>query len=161
MRFKKIFFTILAIFFLLTSNSSAKIIGKKIVFGSTVSLSGKYSSEAISIKKNHKIFIEKINQSNGIKISGKLYKFEIIYYDNESNETRANQLLKRLIQNDGVQYLISPHNLKLSDEVENLIKINKLAISPSYDAIKIYIDAFKSTDSIESRKIREYILNNK
>ena len=39
----------------------------------------------------------------GVKVGGKTYKFDIIYYDDESNSGRAAQLAERLIQQDGVQ----------------------------------------------------------
>ena len=36
----------------------------------------------------------------GVKVGGKTYKFEIIYYDDESNPKRAAQLAERLISQD-------------------------------------------------------------
>ncbi len=39
-----------------------------------------------------------INSMGGVKVGGKTYKFEIIYYDDESNPKRAAQLAERLNQ---------------------------------------------------------------
>ena len=163
MKLKKNFFIFiysLIIFLFSSINSFSKIVGNQIIFGSTISLTGKYSSEGILLKDNHKKFIDEINKNNGIKINGKIYKLDIIYFDNGSNEDRANQLLKRLIQNEGVEFLIGPQNLKLSSEVNNLISENQLAIVSSYDALPVYTDAFKKVDSVIVRKIRDYILRN-
>ena len=162
MKLKKNIF-IFTIIILLTSSIklSAKIVGNYIIFGSSISLTGKYSSEGELLKDNQKKFIENINQNEGIKISGKTYKLDIIYYDNESNDKRANQLTRRLIENEGVEFLIGPINLKLSNELQNYIYDNQLPIVSSYDALKVYINAFKTIDSVDSKKIRKYIIDNK
>jgi branched-chain amino acid transport system substrate-binding protein len=155
-----IFIDVLIILLFSSINSFAKIVGNQIIFGSTISLTGKYSSKAVSFKDNNKKFIDKINKNNGIKIGGKIYKLDIIYFDDESNEDRTNQLYKRLIQNEGVEFLIELNSLKLSTEIKNLISENQLAIVSSYDALPVYIDAFTKVDSVNVRKIREYILRN-
>ena len=162
MKLKKNIFIFIIIILLSSSNQLfAKIIGNKIIFGSSISLTGKYSSEGELLKDNQKKFIDNINQNEGIKISGKSYKLDIIYYDNESNNNRANQLIRRLIENEGVQFLIGPINLKLSNELQNLISDNQLPIVSSNDALKVYIEAFKTIDSVDSKKIRKYIIDNK
>ncbi len=158
---KNIFIFIIIILLSSPIQSFAKIVGNNIIFGSSISLTGKYSSEGELLKNNQKKFIENINKNEGIKISGKTYKLEIIYYDNESNDNRASQLTRRLIENEGVQFLIGPTNLKLSNELQTLISDNQLPIVSSYDAIKVYIDAFKTVDSVDSKKIRKYIIDNK
>ena len=161
MKYKKKIFTFIIIILLLTPvQSSAKIIGNKIIFGANISLTGKFSSEAQSLQDNYQKLIEQINQM-GIKISGKNYKLDIIYYDNESSENRANKLSKRLIQNEGILFLIGPYNFKLSNEVKYLISDNQLAIVSSYDALNVYIKAFKTVDSVDNKKIRKFIIDNK
>jgi branched-chain amino acid transport system substrate-binding protein len=162
MKLKKNIF-IFTIIILMSSSiqTFAKIVGNNIVFGFSISLTGKYSSEGELLKNNQKKFIDNINKNEGIKISGKIYKLDIIYYDNESNDNRANQLTRRLIENEGVQFLIGPINLKLSNEIQNLISDNQLPIVSSFDALEVYIDAFKTVDSVDSKKIRKYIIDNK
>ena len=162
MKLKKNIFIFIIIILLSSYNQLlAKIIGNKIIFGSSISLTGKYSSEGELLKDNQEKFIDNINQNEGIKINGKTYKLDIIYYDNESNDNRANQLIRRLIENEGVQFLIGPINLKLSNELQNLISDNQLPIVSSNDALKVYIEAFKTIDSVDSKKIRKYIIDNK
>tara|TARA_Y100001958_G_C21129629_1_gene471358 strand:+ start:88 stop:582 length:495 start_codon:yes stop_codon:yes gene_type:complete len=164
MRLKKkifIFVFSLTILLFIQTQSYSKIVGNKIILGSALSITGKYSSDTKSLIDNNNVIIKKINEKNGIKVSGRIYLLDIIYYDNKSNETRANQLLKRLIQNEGINFLIGPQNFEISDEVKNLINENQLVIVSSYDALEVYIDAFKTIDSVDSKKIREYIGYNK
>jgi len=162
MKLKKNIF-IFSIIILMSSSiqTFAKIVGNNIIFGSSISLTGKHSSEGELLKNNQKKFIENINQNEGIKISGKTYKLDIIYYDNESNDNRANQLTRRLIENEGVQFLIGPINLRLSNELQKLISDNQLPIVSSNNALKVYIEAFKTIDSVDNKKIRKYIIDNK
>ena len=162
MKFKiKFLIFILTIIVLISKStgSLAKIVGNKIIFGSTISLTGKYSSEALLFKNNYQRFIDEVNEKQGIEISGKIYSLDIIFHDNQSNESRANQLTKRLIQNEGVQFLIGPHNFQLSNEINKLIEKNQLAIVSSYDALKVYLEAFTKLDTVDSKKIRKYIIS--
>ncbi len=162
MKLKKNIFAFIIIILISSSiQSFAKIVENNIIFGSSISLTGKLSSVGEMTKKNQEKFIKNINQNGGIKVSGKTYKLDIIHYDNESNVNRANQLIRRLIENEGVQFLIGPNNLKLSNELENLITDNQLPIVSTSDALKVYIKAFKSVDSVDSKKIRKYIIDNK
>tara|TARA_B100001093_G_scaffold411549_1_gene401062 strand:- start:2541 stop:3026 length:486 start_codon:yes stop_codon:yes gene_type:complete len=159
---KKIFlFLVIAIKLIFYSNIAvSKIIGDKIIIGTTLSITGKNSSENLLYKNQFDRAIESINSLGGVNVGGKSYQFEIIYYDNESNASRANQLITRLIQNDGVQYLIILQNEKLSIPLKNLIENEQISIATSYEAISIYKKAFESVNSIESKIIKNFILNN-
>tara|TARA_B100000902_G_scaffold341402_1_gene344796 strand:- start:730 stop:1230 length:501 start_codon:yes stop_codon:yes gene_type:complete len=162
MKLKRNIFIFIIIILLSSSiQSSAKIVGNNIIFGSSISLTGKYSSQAALLMDNYKNFIDNINKNGGIKIGGKNYNLDIIHYDNMSNEEIANKLTKRLIENEGVQFLIGPINFKLSNELQNLISDNQLPIVSTYDALKVYINAFKTVDSVDNKKIRKYIIDNK
>ena len=52
-----------------------------------------------------------------VKVGGKTYKFEIIYYDDESNPKRAAQLAERLIKQDGVEYMLGPYSSGLTKAI--------------------------------------------
>ena len=52
-----------------------------------------------------------------VKVGGKTYKFEIIYYDDESNPKRAAQLAERLISQDGVEYMLGPYSSGLTKAI--------------------------------------------
>ena len=144
-----------------SGNALSKIVGDKIILGTTFSITGKNSSETSFYKNQIDRAIKSINSLGGVNVGGKSYQLEIIYYDNESNANRANQLINRLINHEGLQYLIVLQNFKLSNQTKKLIENNQISIAKSYEAIKIYKEAFESVNSVESIKIKKFILNNR
>ena len=159
---KKIFlYSIVLIKTIFYINSvNAKVVSNKIFIGTTFSLSGKYEAESVLLKNNYIREIEQINKTGGIKIGSKIYKIDIIFYDNFSNSGRNNILLKRLILNDGVEFLIGTNNFELSDEVVSLLEKNQISIVTSNEAISVYKNMFEKINTIDSKKIRSHLLNN-
>jgi branched-chain amino acid transport system substrate-binding protein len=80
-----------------------------LVLGSAISITGKYSQEGKNAKDGYDFAIQKINDAGGVKVAGKTYKLEIKYYDDESTPARTAQLLERLINQDGVKYMLGPY----------------------------------------------------
>ncbi|WP_435117106.1 amino acid ABC transporter substrate-binding protein [Candidatus Pelagibacter bacterium nBUS_49] len=117
MKIRNIIITLVSAIALLISASTisfAKVVGDKIVLGAAVSLSGKYSSNGEHTQNGYNLAVERINSMGGVKVGGKTYKFEIIYYDDESNSGRAAQLAERLIKQDGVQFMLGPYSSGLT-----------------------------------------------
>ncbi|MDA8937418.1 amino acid ABC transporter substrate-binding protein [Candidatus Pelagibacter sp.] len=117
MKIRNILITLVSAIALLISASTisfAKVVGDKIVLGAAVSLSGKYSSNGEHTQNGYNLAVERINSMGGVKVGGKTYKFEIIYYDDESNSGRAAQLAERLIKQDGVQFMLGPYSSGLT-----------------------------------------------
>ena len=139
---------------------NAKIVEDKIFIGTTFSFKGENSSKSVLYQNHYNRVIKEINNSDGIKVGTKKYVIEIISYDNESNIPRNNSLIKRLIQNDGVQFLIGSNEFELSEEIINLLNKNEIVIINSYDAISDYKVLFEKLRTVNSKKIREYLLNN-
>ena len=109
----KLFITFIsAITLMLSSMSSsfAKVDGEYIVLGAAISLTGKYSSNGVHTQNGYNMAVDRINKMGGVEVQGKKYKFEIIYYDDESNPKRAAQLAERLINQDGVKYLLGTYS---------------------------------------------------
>jgi branched-chain amino acid transport system substrate-binding protein len=90
--------------------AAAKVEGDTIVLGSANSLTGKYSSNGIDTQNGYDIAIKKINEMGGVTVGGKQYKLAVTYYDDESTPARTAQLLERLIEQDGVQYILGPYS---------------------------------------------------
>ena len=61
--------------------------------------------------------VDRINSMGGVKVGGKTYKFDIIYYDDESNPKRAAQLAERLISQDGVEFMLGPYSSGLTKAI--------------------------------------------
>ena len=145
----------------LTNTAISKVVGDKIFIGTTLSITGDSSSETLFYKNQFDRAVENINSSGGVYVGGKSYLFEIIYYDDASDIKRANHLIKRLIQNDGLQFLIVLQNVKLSEEVKNIIENNHISIAKSYEALSIYKKAFETVNSVKSKTIKNFITNNR
>ena len=157
----KILFLVIVINIALCSNSAiSKILSNKIYIGKATSLTGKYSSDAAIFNSQHKKNIKKINDNGGVKVGGKTYMFEIVFYDDESNISSSNNLITRLILHDGIEYIILPHNLELNDSVKDLIKKYNVTTTLSKKAIFRYKDAFETVNSFDSKKINIYLQNN-
>ena len=111
------FISALAILLSTSVTSFAKVVGDKIVLGAAVSLTGKYSSNGVHTQNGYNMAVDRINSMGGIKVGGKTYKFEIIYYDDESNPKRAAQLAERLISQDGVEFMLGPYSSGLTKAI--------------------------------------------
>jgi branched-chain amino acid transport system substrate-binding protein len=108
------FVSAIAILLATSVASFAKVVGDKIVLGAAVSLTGKYSSNGVHTQNGYNLAVERINSMGGVKVGGKTYKFDIIYYDDESNPKRAAQLAERLISQDKVEFMLGPYSSGLT-----------------------------------------------
>jgi len=129
MKIKNIIITFVSAIALVLSYSSislAKVVGDKIILGAAVSLTGKYSTNGKHTQNGYNMAVERINSMGGVKVDGKTYKFDIIYYDDESNSGRAAQLAERLIKQDGVQYMLGPYSSGLTKAIAPVTEENKI-----------------------------------
>ena len=152
-------FLLFSLFLFFTPIASSKIVLDKVHIGAIISLTGDFSSEAIILKEKYDKETQDINKQGGLSIGGKTYLFNVNYYDDESNLLRANNLIKRLINHEGFQYLIIPQTLEVSDSITNLIKTENISIKSSIHAIKDYKKAFETVNSVDNKRIKQFILN--
>ena len=82
----------------------------EITLGSAISLTGKYATNGIHAKNGYEFAIQKIKENGGVKVDGKCYNFNVIYYDDESKGDRGATLAERLISQDKVQYMLGPYS---------------------------------------------------
>ena len=120
------FVSAIALFLSTSTISLAKVVGDKIILGAAVSLTGKYSTNGKHTKNGYNMAVERINSMGGVKVGGKTYKFDIIYYDDESNSGRAAQLAERLIKQDGVHYMLGPYSSGLTKAIAPITEENKI-----------------------------------
>ncbi len=95
---------------LAAGSAHAKVEGDTIVLGSAISLTGKYSSNGVDTQNGYDLAVKKINEMGGVTVGGKSYKLKVEYYDDESTPARTAQLLERLIEQDGVRYILGPYS---------------------------------------------------
>jgi branched-chain amino acid transport system substrate-binding protein len=110
----------------LTSCDSEKKADNVIKLGAAVSLTGKYSTNGEHTKNGYNFAVDRINEMGGINVGGKNYKFEVVYYDDESNSKRAAQLAERLIKQDKVQFMLGPYSSGLTKAVAPVTEENKV-----------------------------------
>ena len=92
------------------TTTMAKVEGDTIVLGSSISLTGKYATNGLHTQRGYDYAAKVINEAGGVKVGGKSYKLAIKYYDDESTPARGAQLAERLIQQDGVEYMLGPYS---------------------------------------------------
>jgi branched-chain amino acid transport system substrate-binding protein len=100
-----------------TAPALAKVDGDTIILGSAISLTGKYATNGLHTQRGYDYAVKVINAAGGVKVNGKSYKLDVQYYDDESTPARAAQLVERLIQQDGVQYMLGPYGSGLTKAV--------------------------------------------
>lgn len=104
-----------AVLFLSVPGSAfAKIEGDTVYLGAAISLTGKYSTNGAHTRRGYDLAVEKINEAGGVTVDGQAYKLAIIYYDDESTPARGAQLTERLIQQDGVTFILGPYSSGLT-----------------------------------------------
>jgi branched-chain amino acid transport system substrate-binding protein len=97
--------------------ANAKVEGDKIILGSAISFTGKYSTNGIHASNGYNLAVKKINEAGGVKVGGKSYMLEVKYYDDESTPARGAQLAERLIKQDGIQFMLGPYSSGLTKAI--------------------------------------------
>ena len=91
--------------------------GDTITLGAAVSLTGKYTTAGNHTKNGYELAIKRINEKGGVTVGGKTYKLAIKYYDDESTPARGAQLAERLIQQDGIKFMLGPYSSGLTKAI--------------------------------------------
>ena len=94
----------------LGGNALAKVEGDTIILGSSISLTGKYATNGLHTQRGYDYAVKMINDNGGVIVDGKPYQLAVKYYDDESTPARGAQLAERLIQQDGVEYMLGPYS---------------------------------------------------
>jgi branched-chain amino acid transport system substrate-binding protein len=97
--------------------AAAKVEGDTITLGAAVSATGKYSTNGKHTTNGYNFAVERINEKGGVTVDGKTYKLEIIYYDDESTPARGAQLAERLINQDGIKFMLGPYSSGLTKAI--------------------------------------------
>jgi len=119
-------FTVFILAFVFVQPASAKVEGDTIILGAAVSLTGKYSTNGKHTQNGYDLAVKIINESGGVTVGGKQYNFDIIYYDDESDKARAAELAERLINQDGVKYMLGPYSSGLTKAIAPITEKYKI-----------------------------------
>ncbi|MCE4620931.1 MAG: amino acid ABC transporter substrate-binding protein [Desulfurococcales archaeon] len=91
-----------------------QVSGNVIKIGMTISLTGKYATEGKQALCGIKAAIAWLNDKGGITVGGTTYKFQLIYYDDQSSSDLVSTLYNKLINEDQVNFLLAPYSSGLT-----------------------------------------------
>ncbi len=80
-----------------------------IKFGCAICFTGKNSRTGKLYVDSYNLAKDAINKAGGIKVGGKSYPIEIIYYDDKSSDAESAKLVEKLIVEDKVNFLLGPY----------------------------------------------------
>lgn len=76
--------------------------------GAPLALTGGLADEGRKQQVGYDLWLERVNAAGGIAVGGHKRKVELVYYDYQTDEKRAQQLAERLINVDKVQVMTAP-----------------------------------------------------
>jgi ABC-type branched-subunit amino acid transport system substrate-binding protein len=83
--------------------------------GFTASITGKYEVSSAAQVNAFTMWMDEINDAGGIELSdGTVVTFDTVFYDDESNTERVQELYTRLATEDDADFLISPYSSGLT-----------------------------------------------
>ncbi|MGH6865163.1 MAG: amino acid ABC transporter substrate-binding protein [Methyloceanibacter sp.] len=97
-----------------------------ITLGAAVSLTGKYALNGANTKNGYGLSVREINRKGGVKIGDKTYRLSVRYYDDESTPARGTELVERLIQQDGVKFILGPYGSGLTKAILPIVERHKV-----------------------------------
>lgn len=97
-----------------------------ITLGAAVSLTGKYTTNGEHTQRGYDLAVKMINDAGGVKVGDKTYKLAIKYYDDESTPARGAELADRLIQQDGIKFMLGPYSSGLTKAIGPVIEEHKV-----------------------------------
>jgi branched-chain amino acid transport system substrate-binding protein len=105
---------------------AANLNGDDIVVGAALSLTGKYAQNGINTKNGYDLAARTINDKGGIRIGDKNYRLVLRYYDDESTPVRGSDLAERLIEQDGVRFMLGPYSSGITEAILPVIEKHKV-----------------------------------
>ena len=109
-----------------------------IKIGAPLALTGGLADEGKKQAIAYDMWLKRINAAGGIDVGGKKMRVELIQYDYQTNEQRAQQLAEKLIVDDKVNFLLAPFgsgHTKVVAGVAERYGVPVMATSASSDSI--------------------------
>ena len=95
---------------------------KEITFGYSISLTGKFSTDATDTHKAYQMWAEDTNKAGGITVKDRKLPIKLVHYDDASDTNTAIRNYERLVTRDEVNFLLSPwgsgHNFAVTAATE-------------------------------------------
>lgn len=81
---------------------------KEIVLGYSISLTGKFATEATALDQGYELWAEETNKAGGIQLKDRKLPVRLIHYDDASDANAAIRNYEKLITLDEVDFVLSP-----------------------------------------------------
>ena len=81
---------------------------KEIVLGYSVSLTGKFATEATDLDRGYELWAEETNKAGGIRVKNRKLPVRLIHYDDASEANAAIRNYEKLITSDQADFVLSP-----------------------------------------------------
>ena len=95
--------------------------------GAALSETGKFAVEGRDSRQGYDTWVKWVNEEyGGIEIDRQRYAAEVIYYDDESDADTAANLVQRLIDEDGVDFLLGPYSSGLTTGASAIAEANNV-----------------------------------
>ncbi len=95
-----------AAFALALTTGSAFAAEKKLTIGVADALTGGGAVYGLPQANAVRMAADEINAAGGIKVGADNYKIDVIAYDDKANPTEATNAVRKLIDRDGVKYIL-------------------------------------------------------
>ena len=93
--------------------------------GAAVSETGKFAAEGKDTRQGYDTWLQWVNDVHGgIRVGEERYRAEIVYYDDESDAGTAESVARRLIDDDGVDFLLGPYSSGLTTPTSAVAEAN-------------------------------------
>ncbi|MDJ0514149.1 MAG: amino acid ABC transporter substrate-binding protein [Methyloceanibacter sp.] len=98
----------------------------EIVLGTTLPLTGAYQHIGEDTKNGYELAIYQINKRGGVVVGDNSFRLVARYYNDNSNPVRAQELIDRLIDRDGVKFVLGPYHAHRYPGVLTTVERNRV-----------------------------------
>ena len=110
-----------------TARADARSFDGTVRLGAALSETGTYAVEGKDSRQGYDTWLRWVNDVyGGIRIGDERHRAEIVYYDDESDADTAGDLVQRLIDTDGVDFLLGPYSSGLTTGASAIAEANNV-----------------------------------
>lgn len=122
-----------------------------IVFGATLSITGKTAREGRFALDGYQFAIDVINARGGVRVGGRSYQLALRYYNDGSDPARAATLYEKLIVEDKVDFLLGPYGSSATEAVAPVAdRHGMLLVTAHGSADSIYTRGYRSIFNLQT-----------
>ncbi|MAG97745.1 MAG: amino acid ABC transporter substrate-binding protein [Rhodospirillaceae bacterium] len=104
----------------------AKVMGGTITLGAAISLTGKYRTNGTHTLNGYDLAVKAINVAGGVRVGGKTYRLAINHHDDKSTIALSIYLVERMIERDGIKFMLGPYGSGLTKAVATVTEKYKI-----------------------------------